>query len=48
MRLYETPELLQVGDMHAVVLGEKDTFVPDNSGQTPSNLRPSASVLDVD
>ncbi len=48
MRLYETPELLQVGDMHAVVLGVKNQFIDDNPGQSPSNRLPSTSILDVD
>ncbi len=48
MRRYETPELLQVGAVHNVVLGTKNTISPDNPNTSPANQLQALSILDVD
>jgi hypothetical protein len=44
---YETPELLQVGAMQHVVLGDGSSIQPDNASITANSPLP-LSVLDFD
>lgn len=48
MATYEAPELLAVGLIAGVVLGEKDTANPDNVVDPDTLHITTESVLDVD